>query len=103
MDWVLIDSGASCKYNLIYYETWSNLKENHIDCQSTKWEKKLFAYGQKEPIEVAETVVSEVRERQPILTIEEILYDLNGATVFSKQNGDFTKSRWRNNPVTLRP
>ena len=35
-------------------------------------------------IEVAETVVSEERERHPNLTIEEILYDLNGATVFSK-------------------
>ena len=34
LDGVLIDSGASC--NLIDYETWSGLKENNIDCQSTK-------------------------------------------------------------------
>jgi hypothetical protein len=33
--------GASC--NLIDYETWSNLKNNNIDGQSTKSEKKLFA------------------------------------------------------------
>ena len=58
LDGVLIDSGASC--NLIDYETWSNLKENNIDCQSTKSEKKLFAYAQKEPIEVAGTFVSEI-------------------------------------------
>ena len=58
MDGVLIDSGASC--NLIDYETWIGLKENNIDCQSTKSEKKLFAYGQKEPIEVAGTFVSEI-------------------------------------------
>ena len=58
LDGVLIDSGASC--NLIDYETWSGLKENNIDCQSTKSEKKLFAYGQKEPIEVAGTFASEI-------------------------------------------
>ena len=58
LDGVLIDSGASC--NLIDYETWSHLKENNIDCQSTKSEKKLFAYGKKEPIEVAGTFVSEI-------------------------------------------
>ena len=58
MDGVLIDSGASC--NLIDYETCSGLKENNIDCQSTKPKKKLFAYGQKEPIEVAGTFVYEI-------------------------------------------
>ena len=58
LDGVLIDSGASC--NLIDYETWSNLKENHIDCQSTRWKKMLFAYRQKEPIEVAGTFASEI-------------------------------------------
>ena len=45
LDGVLIDSGASC--NLIDYETWSGLKENNIDCQSTKSEKKLFAMVKK--------------------------------------------------------
>ncbi|XP_028405743.1 uncharacterized protein LOC114528313 [Dendronephthya gigantea] len=58
LDGVLIDSGASC--NLIDYGTWSKLKENNIECQSTKSEKKLFAYGQKDPIEVAGTFVSEI-------------------------------------------
>lgn len=58
LDGVLIDSGASC--NLVDYETWSNLNNNNIDCQSTKSEKKLFAYGQKEPIEVAGTFVAEI-------------------------------------------
>ena len=58
LDGVLIDSGASC--NLVDYETWSNLNNNNIDCQSTKSEKKMFAYGQKEPIEVAGTFVAEI-------------------------------------------
>jgi transposase InsO family protein len=58
LDGVLIDSGASC--NVIGYETWSNLKKKNINCQSTKSAKKLFAYGQKEPIEVAGTFVAEI-------------------------------------------
>ena len=48
---VLIDSGASC--NLIDYETWDNLKRNSVKCDSKQSDKKLFAYGQKEPIQVA--------------------------------------------------
>ena len=38
-----------------------------------------------------------VRERHPIPTIEEVLYDLNGSTVFSKLdlNGAFTRSNWK--------
>ena len=55
---VLIDSGASC--NLIDYETWDNLKRNSVKCDSKQSDKKLFAYGQKEPIQVAGTFVSEI-------------------------------------------
>ena len=40
--------------------------------------------------------MSEVRERHPILTIEEILYDLNGATVFSKLD-----LKWGFHQITL--
>ena len=54
----LLTLKESC--NLIDYETWSGLKENNIDCQSTKSEKKLFACGQKESVEVARTFVSEI-------------------------------------------
>ena len=55
---VLIDSGASC--NLIDYETWDNLKRNSVKCDSKQSDKKLFAYGQKEPIQVAGTFASEI-------------------------------------------
>ena len=58
MKGVLIDSGASC--NLIDYETWDNLKRNGVKCDSKQSDKKLFAYGQKEPIQVAGTFVSEI-------------------------------------------
>lgn len=55
---VLIDSGASC--NLIDYGTWNNLKQKHIKCESKVSDKKLFAYGQKEPMEVVGTFVAEI-------------------------------------------
>jgi len=55
---VLIDSGAS--FNLIDYKTWSYLKQNHVVCQSAQSEKKIFAYGQKEPIDVAGTFTTDI-------------------------------------------
>ena len=58
LDNVLIDSGASC--NLIDYNTWNNMKQNWIECESQVSDKKLFAYGQKEPLEVVGTFVAEV-------------------------------------------
>ena len=58
LDNVLIDSGALC--NLIDYGTWNNLKQKHIKCESKASNKKLFAYGQKEPMEVVGTFVTEI-------------------------------------------
>ena len=55
---VLIDSGASC--NLIDFETWNSLKQNHIECDSKKIDKKLFAYGQREPMEVIGTFAATI-------------------------------------------
>ena len=58
LEGVLIVSGASC--NLMDYKTWNTLKENHVVCNSKKCDKRLFAYGQKEPIKVVGTFVSEI-------------------------------------------
>ena len=55
---VLIDSGASC--NVIDQTTWEAMKKESVQCDSKKSSKKLFAYGQKEPIEVLGTLVSEI-------------------------------------------
>ena len=55
---VLIDSGASC--NVIDQATWEVLKKKSVQCESKKSSKKLFAYGQKDPIEVIGTFVSEI-------------------------------------------
>ena len=55
---VLIDSGAS--RNLIDYGTWNNLKQKHIKCESKVSDKKLFTYGQKEPMEVVGTFLAQI-------------------------------------------
>ena len=47
---VLIDSGASC--NVIDLTTWEAMKKESVQCDSKKSSKKLFAYGEKERIEL---------------------------------------------------
>ena len=55
---VLIDSDVSC--NVIDQMTWEALKKESVQCDSKKSSKKLFACGQKEPIEVIGTFVPEI-------------------------------------------
>ncbi|KAK3740907.1 hypothetical protein QZH41_000160 [Actinostola sp. cb2023] len=55
---VLIDSGASC--NILDEGTWVTLKQQGVKCQSRRSEKKLFAFGQSEPLEVLGTFVSDI-------------------------------------------
>ncbi|CAB3999024.1 Neural cell adhesion molecule 1, partial [Paramuricea clavata] len=55
---VLIHSGASC--NIMDRATWENLKQKGVKCESQKSEKKLFAYGQTNSIEVLGTFKSDI-------------------------------------------
>ena len=50
---LLIDPEVSC--NLIDYNTWNNMKQNQIECESKVSDKKLFVYKQKELLEVEGT------------------------------------------------
>lgn len=47
----IIDSGASC--NVIDRGLWEMLKAKKVKCISRKCQKKLFAYGSKEPLDIA--------------------------------------------------
>lgn len=47
---VMIDSGSSC--NIIDMKLWEELKSKIIKCDSKKCNKKLYAYGSKEPPDV---------------------------------------------------
>ncbi|KAK2551951.1 hypothetical protein P5673_026947, partial [Acropora cervicornis] len=97
---ILIDSGASC--NLIDYKTWSYLKQNHVVCQSAQSEKKMFAYGQKEPIDVAGTFTTDiVCEANGKRTAEQL--DVLRRTVFlrnTKAPGKLTPN-FENTPYTV--
>ena len=55
---VLIDSGATC--NIVDLDTWKSLKQECVKCRSQRCERKQFAYGQTEPIEVLGTFGSGV-------------------------------------------
>ena len=55
---ILIDTGASC--NIVDKTTWESLKKKVVNCTSHKCSKKLFAYGQTEPIEVLGTFEAEI-------------------------------------------
>ncbi|MCG8032586.1 MAG: aspartyl protease family protein, partial [Candidatus Thiodiazotropha taylori] len=50
---VMIDSGASC--NIIDRETWEKLKQMKIKCSTSRETRKIYAYGSKEPLQVAGT------------------------------------------------
>ena len=50
---VTVDSGALC--NLMDKATWEELKTQNVDTVTRKLSKKLFAYGQIEPIEILGT------------------------------------------------
>ena len=54
----LIDSGATC--NIVDYNTWNYLKEKRVKCESRRSEKKLFAYGQKDPMDVVGIFVADI-------------------------------------------
>ena len=58
MGGVLIEARSSC--NLIDYGTWSNMKQNRIECESKVSDKKLLAYGQKKPLEGVGTFMAVV-------------------------------------------
>ena len=48
---MLIDSGATC--NILDRQLWEFLKKNSIKCKCYFTEKKIYAYGSKEPLKLA--------------------------------------------------
>ena len=53
---MVIDSGAST--NVVDKGLWSELKRQKIACESKKCDKKLYAYGSKEPLKVLGTFLA---------------------------------------------
>ena len=55
---MIIDSGASC--NVLDRNLWEYLEANEIRCASSKATKKLYSYGNKQPLQVAGTFTAYV-------------------------------------------
>ena len=62
---MIIDSGASC--NIMVMPLCNSLKENHINCVSSKVDKRLFAYGSQEPLKVAGIFTATVKYKQTVI------------------------------------
>ena len=55
---MIIDSGASC--NVLDRNLWEYLKANKVRCASSRATKKLYSYGNKQPLQVAGTFTADV-------------------------------------------
>ncbi|XP_062609444.1 uncharacterized protein K02A2.6-like [Saccostrea cucullata] len=62
---MIIHSGASC--NIMGMPLWNYLKKNHINCVSSKVEKKLYAYGSQQPLKVAGIFTATVKYNQTVI------------------------------------
>ena len=54
----IIDFGASC--NVIERKLWETLKREKVKCVSKKCQKKLFAYGNREPLKMAGSFTTDI-------------------------------------------
>ena len=74
---MIIDSGASC--NVIGRSVWEYLKANKVACLSTKGSKKLYAYGNNQPVQVAGMFTAEVSVAASVLSgVEFVMIENEG-------------------------
>ena len=78
---MLIDSGAST--NVIDKNLWSKLKQEKIVSVSRKSDKKLYAYGSEQPLNVLGTFSALVREEGKETEAKLVVITPGGATVRS--------------------
>nr|XP_022336145.1 uncharacterized protein LOC111132611 [Crassostrea virginica] len=80
---MIIDSGASC--NIMGMSLWNSLKENHINCVSSKVDKRLFAYGSQEPLKVAGIFTATVKYKQTVIPdVEFVVLDGKGQALLGR-------------------
>ncbi|XP_033758102.1 uncharacterized protein K02A2.6-like [Pecten maximus] len=72
----VIDSGATV--NIVDKQMWENLKVNHIECRSQKTDKKLFAYGAKDPLKLIGKFTTKVRVPDTNSQTETDIYVMDG-------------------------
>ena len=80
---MLIDSGAST--NVIDKNMWSKLKQDKIKCVSRKSDKKLYAYGSKQPLNVLGTFSALARVEGKEAKAEFVVINGEGAALLGRE------------------
>ena len=80
---MIIDSGASCI--IMGMPLWNSLKENHINCVSSKADKQLFAYGNRKTLKVAGIFTASVKYKQTVIPdMEFVVLDGKGQDLLGR-------------------
>ena len=80
---MLVDSGAST--NVIDKNLWSKLKQDKIKCVLRKSDKKLYAYGSKQPLNVLGTFSTLVRVRGKETEAKFVVINGKGAALLGRE------------------
>ena len=81
---MIIDSGASC--NVLDRKLWEYLKANKVRCASSKATKKLYSYGNKQPLQVAGTFTVDVLVGNRVLNeVEFVVIESEGHALMGRE------------------
>ena len=80
---MLIDSGAST--NVIDKNLWSKLKQDKIKCVLRKSDKKLYAYGSKQPLNILGTFSALARVEGKEVEAKFVVINGEGAALLGKK------------------
>ena len=80
---MVIDSGAST--NVVGKGLWSELKQQTISCVSEKCDKRLYAYGSKEPLKVLGTFSASTKVAESEVQAEFVVIDGEGEALLGRE------------------
>ncbi|XP_015779025.1 PREDICTED: uncharacterized protein K02A2.6-like [Acropora digitifera] len=81
---MIIDSGASC--NVLDRNLWEYLKANKVRCASSRATKKLYSYGNKQPLQVAGTFTADVTVGNRVLNeVEFVVIESEGHALLGRE------------------
>ena len=80
---MVIDSGAST--NVVDKGLWSELKQQKIACVSKKRDKRLYAYGSKEPLKVLGTFSVSTKVAENEVQAEFVVIDGEGEALLGRE------------------
>eukprot|EP00112_Aurelia_sp_Birch-Aquarium-sp1_P009823 Seg2131.1 transcript_id=Seg2131.1/GoldUCD/mRNA.D3Y31 product="putative protein K02A2.6" protein_id=Seg2131.1/GoldUCD/D3Y31 len=79
---MIVDSGACC--NVIDRKLWEKLKEEKINCVSTKYTKQLYPYGNSQPLRVVGCFVAKVSFKDASMDAEFTVIEEKGQALLGR-------------------